>query len=273
MWGAGVLVFREVLEAALVISIVCAATRGMRGRGWWVSGGVLAGIVGAVVVALFAGRIADAVEGTGQELFNAGVLLAAVVMLAWHAIWMAHHGRELAAQMRGVGDAVQQGERPITVLLIVVALAVLREGSEIVLFLFGMSAGGTQAADMAIGSAGGLLAGAVLGLVMYFGLLRVPIKHFFTVTNWLILLLAAGMAAQAAGYLIQADVLPALGNAVWDTSAVLSDDSGVGQVLHALIGYDARPSGMQLVFYVATAVLIFLGMKLWGQPVTQAKRA
>jgi high-affinity iron transporter len=273
MWGAGVLVFREVLEAALVISIVCAATRGMRGRGWWVNGGVMAGIIGAVIVALFAGQIADAVEGTGQELFNAGVLLAAVAMLAWHAIWMAHHGRELAAQMRGVGNAVQQGQQPITVLLIVVALAVLREGSEIVLFLFGMSAGGTQATDMAIGSAGGLLAGVVLGAGMYFGLLRVPVKHFFTVTNWLILLLAAGMAAQAAGYLIQADVLPALGNAVWDTSKVLSDERGVGQVLHTLIGYDARPAGMQVVFYVVTGVLIFFGMKFWGRSVMEAQRA
>lgn len=264
MLATAILVFREVLEAALIISIVCAATRGLGGRGRWVSTGVALGVLGAVLVALGAGRIADAAEGMGQELLNAAVLSAAVLMLAWHAIWMSRHGRELALQMKSVGAGVVDGSRPIKALMFVVALAVLREGSEVVLFLFGMGASGSSAASMAAGGAIGLVAGAAVGVALYFGLLGIPIRHFFTATNWMVLLLAAGLASQAAHYLIQADWLPALGQRVWDTSWLLSDQSLPGQTLRTLIGYDARPSGMQLLFYATTALLILIGMKTWG---------
>lgn len=264
MLATAILVFREVLEAALIISIVCAATRGLAGRGRWVSTGVVLGVAGAVLVALGAGRIADAAQGMGQELLNAAVLSAAVLMLAWHAIWMSRHGRELALQMKSVGAAVVEGSRPIKALMFVVALAVLREGSEVVLFLFGMGASGSGAGAMAAGAAIGLVAGAVVGVGLYYGLLGIPIRHFFTATNWMVLLLAAGLASQAAHYLIQADWLPALGDRVWDTSWLLSDHSLLGQTLRTLIGYDARPSGMQLLFYATTALLILMGMKTWG---------
>jgi high-affinity iron transporter len=79
------------------------------------------------------------------------------------------------------------------------------------------------------------------------------------------LLLAAGLASQAARFLIQADILPSLGNRIWDSSAILSDHSYIGQALHTLIGYDARPAGMQLLFYIVTAIAIAIGMRLWGQ--------
>ena len=141
MFGALIIVFREVIEAGLIIGIVLAATRGVSGRGQWVAGGVVAGALGAGIVALFAEAIADAFEGSGQELFNASVLGAAVVMLMWHTVWMARHGREMAAEMAAVGAAVSAGKRPMTALVVVVGLAVLREGSEVVLFLYGIFAG------------------------------------------------------------------------------------------------------------------------------------
>jgi high-affinity iron transporter len=134
---------------------------------------------------------------------------------------------------------------------VVVGLAVLREGAEIVLFLYGMVAGSGGWRVMLSGSAVGLGLGAVMGAALYLGLLRIPLRHLFAVTSWMILLLAAGMAAQGAKYLVQADVLPPLGLALWDTSAVLSEDSLIGQTLHTLIGYSSRPSGMQLVAYLA----------------------
>lgn len=261
MFATAIVVFREVLEAALIVSIVMAATRGVRARGWWVSSGVALGSAGAVLVALFAGAISSSAEGMGQELLNAGILFAAVLMLAWHVIWMARHGRELSLQMRQVGGEVSAGSQPLTALLVVVALAVLREGSEIVLFLFGIGAGGSARAGMLAGGLLGLMTGVVTGIALYLGLLRIPMRHFFSATNWMILLLAAGMASHAAHYLIQADMLPALGTALWDSSSLLSEQSLLGQALHTLVGYDARPAGIQLVFYVVTALLIYTGMK------------
>src|SRR5512139_694340 len=130
MLGALIIVFREVLEAGLIIGIVMAATRGVIGRGRWVAIGVGAGILGAAVVAIFAGAISQAFEGAGQELFNASILGVAVVMLMWHNAWMARHGREMAAEMRQIGTEVSEGAKPLTALAVVVGLAVLREGSE-----------------------------------------------------------------------------------------------------------------------------------------------
>ena len=264
MLGTAIIVFREVFEAALIIGIVAAATREVRGRGLWIGGGVLLGVLGACAVAAGAGAIADMAQGSGQELFNAGVLIAAVLMLGWHNIWMARHGREMAAEMNQVGRAVQSGERSLMALMLVVALAVLREGSEVVLFLYGIAVGGSKPLQMFAGGTVGLVTGAVTGLVLYAGLLKIPMRHFFTVTSWLILLLAAGLASQAAHFLIAADVLPAFGSMVWDTSALLDNDSLLGQALHTLVGYDPRPAGMQLVFYVVTLLTIGALMKLFG---------
>jgi len=261
-----ILVFREVLEAALVVSVVFAATRGVPGREHWIGSGIAAGVLGSVAVALSAGVIADAAAGMGQELFNAVVLFAAVVMIAWHAIWMATHGRQLSLQLQALGSEVSVGHRPLVALLLVVALAVLREGSEVVLFLFAQVAGGSGWVDIASGIALGVAGGCAIGFALYFGLLRIPIRHFFTATNWLLLLLAAGMASQGARFLVQADLLPSLGPRLWDTSMVLSDRSLLGQTLHALIGYDARPAGVQVLFYVVTGALIVIGMRLWGKP-------
>ena len=273
MLAIAILVFREVLEAALVVSVVFAATRGVPGRERWISAGIAAGVLGAVALAAFASVIASAVEGMGQELLNASVLFAAVVMIAWHAIWMASHGREITAQMQALGSAVSVGRRPLTALTFVVALAVLREGSEVVLFLYAQVAGGSGWADAAGGIALGIAGGCAVGLALYFGLLRIPVRYFFTATNWLLLLLAAGMASQAARFLVQADLLPPLGPMLWDTSGLLSDRSLLGQTLHALVGYDARPAGVQVLFYVITGGLIALGMRLWGKPKSGVPRA
>src|SRR6185369_13597600 len=106
--------------------------------------GVVAGLAGAAVVALFAEAISNAFEGSGQELLNAAVLGTAVIMLMWHNAWMARHGREMAADMRAVGHDVTTGARPMTALAVVVGLAVLREGAEVVLFLYGIVAAGTS---------------------------------------------------------------------------------------------------------------------------------
>jgi high-affinity iron transporter len=273
MLGALIIVFREVIEAGLIVGIVMAATRGVVGRGRWITVGIGGGVLGASIVAMFAGVISDAFQGAGQELFNAGVLGIAVVMLMWHNAWMARHGREIADEMRRVGTAVSEGAKPLTALAIVIGVAVLREGSEVVLFLYGQAASGASVLEIAGGIAFGIICGVAVGFLLYFGLLRIPMRHFFSATNWLMLLLAAGLASQAARFLIQADVLPALGNRIWDSSAILSDHSLIGQALHTLIGYDARPAGMQLLFYAVTAGAIALGMKLWGHARPRAHAA
>ena len=262
MLAIWILVFREVLEAAMIVSIVAAATRGVVGRWRWIGSGIVLGCIGAGVVAAGAARLAAAMSGMGQEWFNAGVLLAATTMIGWHVVWMARHGRQLAADAGRFGDDVSSGRRPLTALMVVVALAVLREGSEVVLFGYGMFAGGSSSTGLWTGGLLGVLSGVAAGAAMYAGLLRIPMRHFFRATNGLLILLAAGLAAAAAGFLNQADVLPTLANPLWDSSWLLTDDAWLGRTLHALIGYSAQPTGMQVLFYVAVVGLLSGGARL-----------
>lgn len=262
MFAAALIVFRESLEASLIISVMAAATRGIPSRGRWIFAGILAGLIGAALVASSMELISGMAGGMGQEFFNAGILVLAVGMLAWHNIWMSVHGRQMAAQAASTARSISDGTRERSVIFIVVGLAVLREGSETVLFLYGLatsSEGGLRATFA--GGASGLAAGLLLGGLLYAGLLRVPLRWFFSITGILVLLLAASMASQAARFLIQADMLPSLGAPLWDTSHVLSQASAVGTLLHGLIGYDAQPAGMQVLFYVLTLGAITASMR------------
>ena len=120
----------------------------------------------------------------------------------------------LAREVRAVGSAVAAGDRPLAAVAIVVGVAVLREGSEVVLFLYGiLASGGTSVAGMMAGGAFGIALGVALSALIYLGLLAVPAHRLFTVTTGLITLLAAGLAAQAVFFLQQADYLPGLRHA------------------------------------------------------------
>ena len=198
MLASLLIVFREVIEAGLIVGIVLAATVGVARRGAWVALGVACGVAGACLVAAFAEQLANLFEGSGQEMFNASILLIAVLMLTWHNVWMAGHGREMAREMRLMGAAVSAGQKTLAALAVVVGVAVLREGSEVVLFLYGIAAqGGLSMSSMLAGGALGLLAGGAVSALMFFGQLPSPAHRLVAVTAWLITLLAAGMASQA----------------------------------------------------------------------------
>lgn len=258
MLASALIVFREVFEAGLILGIVLSATRGVAGRAGWVAGGVVGGLLGACLVAVFAGAIGEAMQGSGQEVFNAGILLVAAVMLGWHNVWMARHGREMAGEMKALGRSVTDGSRTLLALAIVIGVAILREGAEVVLFLYGLVIGGDGALTLIGGSALGLLGGSAVAALLYRGLVAIPTRQLFRVTNVMLSLLAAGMAAQAAGFLVQADLLPAWGTQIWNTSDMLDEKSILGRALHALIGYTDRPAGMQLAVYAVTLALLLI---------------
>jgi high-affinity iron transporter len=263
--AALIIVFREVFEAGLIIGIVLAVTGAVPHRNRWIGGGVLAGALAACVVAAFTGALSQLFAGMGQELFNAVILAIAVMMLTWHNVWMAHHGRQIAGEMRAVGQAVADGTKPLLALSVVVGVAVLREGSEVALFLYGVAASdGGSAPSLAIGGLIGLALGAGVCLLTYFGLMRIPPRALFATTTVLITLLAAGMAAQAVAFLERANWLTPLDSVVWDSGWLLSESSIAGRTLHTLIGYTDQPTEMQLVVYAAVLLLTFMLMRLTG---------
>ena len=267
MLSALLIVFREVIEAGLIVGIVLAATQGVPKRERAISMGVLAGVLGACLVAAFAGELAALFQGNGQEVFNASILLLAVVMMTWHNVWMASHGREMARELKAAGHDVVTGKRTLAALGVVVGVAVLREGSEVVLFLYGIAAqGGTSDASLLIGGGLGLLAGAAVSALMYLGLLTIPAGRLFQVTSGLITLLAAGMAAQAILFLQNGGYIDVMTGTIWDTSWLLKEGSIPGRLLHTLVGYVEAPNGAQILAYLVTFAAILVLMRLVGKP-------
>lgn len=263
MLSALLIVFREVIEAGLIVGIVLAATKGVPKRELAVSSGVVAGVMGACLVAAFAGGLASLFQGSGQELFNASILILAVMMLTWHNVWMASHGRQMARELKARGHEVVTGKRTLAALGVVVGVAVLREGSEVVLFLYGIAAqGGVSHAGLLAGGALGLAGGALMSALMYFGLLTIPAGRLFQVTSGLITLLAAGMAAQAVLFLQNGGYIDAWTRTVWNSSWLLKEDSIPGRLLHTLVGYVEAPDGAQIAAYLVTIAIILALMRL-----------
>jgi high-affinity iron transporter len=270
--AALIIVFREVFEAGLIVGIVLAVTNSVPNRNRWIGGGILAGVLAACLVAAFAGALSQLFAGMGQELFNAAILGIAVVMLTWHNVWMAHHGREMAGELRAVGEAVADGTKSLLALAVVVGVAVLREGSEVALFLYGVAASdGGSALSLTLGGFIGLALGATVCLLTYFGLMRIPPRALFAATTALITLLAAGMAAQAVAFLERANWLNSLDTVVWDSTWLLPETSIAGRTMHTLIGYTDQPTQMQLLVYAAVLMITFMLMRLTGsQPGNRA---
>jgi high-affinity iron transporter len=263
MLASLIIVFREVFEAGLIVGIVLAATEGIPRRAGWIAGGIGAGLVGAVTLALFAGALSGAFAGNGQEVFTASILMLAVVMLGWHNMWMARHGREMAQHMKEVGQAVASGQKSLMAMAVIVAVAVLREGAEVVLFLYGVAVSTHEGlVSLMTGGVIGIGLGVLVSFVLYRGLVAIPVKRLFAVTGWLIALLAAGMAGQAAAILAGADLIPSWGYEIWDTSWLLPEDSLPGRALHALAGYSDRPVGVQIAAYLVVLGILVAGTRM-----------
>jgi high-affinity iron transporter len=265
MLAAAIIVFREIIEAGLVVGIVLAVTRSVAGSRRWITGGVVGGVLGSCLVAAFTSGLAALFSGTGQEWFNAAILAVAATMLGWHNVWMARHGRALAAELKATGEAVSSGGKSLVALAVVVGVAVLREGAEVVLFLYGIIVSdNTSWAALLLGGAAGLVAGGAMTGLAYVGLLKIPTRRLFAVTGALIAFLAAGMASQSVAFLEAAGVIDFLSAAAWHSGEILSDRSIAGRVLHTLIGYSDQPSVLQVIVYVLTLGIILGLMRVFA---------
>lgn len=273
MIASMVIVFREMLEMVLVVGVLLAATRGLPGSRLWILLGSGAGLLGAGFFGVFMEQMETSFGGNGEFLFNAALLLMASILIAWTVLWMSRHGRDAGQRMQQVGRSVGSGELPFLSLAVVSMAAVMREGSEAAFFLFGAAQG--MASDnngsMLLGGMLGAVVALVLGTLFYLGIVRIPMKRLFSVIGWMLMLLAAGMASQAAWNLVAIDWLPAMIDPLWNSAALLSQNSLPGELLHVLIGYDEAPSAMQvLVFILSLTVMGILHYRL--QPPMRSPR-
>jgi high-affinity iron transporter len=252
-----VIIFREVLEMSLIVSILFAATSGIKNRNAAILYGILTGIIGSIILALFTSKITNSFHGMGQEIASAIILFSAAIMIGYTVIWIKNHAKDLSKNIKALSKKVINGEKTIYTLFIIVALSILREGAEIVLFSYSYLISGSSSLELMLGGSLGLVLGIIVGLMFYFGLIKSLGKYFFSVTTTILIFLSAGLVASSLGYLIKANVIPAIIYQVWDSSFLISDKGVVGTILHVLTGYISRPSAIQLIGYFLTLIILF----------------
>jgi len=265
---AFVTLLREGLEAALIVGIVLAYLRktGNRDRFPVIWAGTAAAIAVSIVTggALF--LTLGELEGRAEQVFEGVAMLSAAGVLTWMIFWMRRQASGLrnALELR-IDDAMVSGS--IVGLAAVVFFAVLREGWESALFVFAISESSTPAAT-AIGATLGLLVAVVLGLLVYRGSRKLDLRQFFTVTGAVLIVLAAGLAAHGVHELQEASVLPMTVEHIWDTNAALDEDSGLGEFLKTLFGYNGNPSLLEFTVWVA---YLGIGLTLYLAPLRRRR--
>jgi high-affinity iron transporter len=264
MGGTFIVTLREAFEAALLLGIVYTYLDkiGRRHESRYVTGGAVLGLVASlalgVAVSVFSGPLVE----LGPDVVAAGVIFLAVGLLSWHTWWMQRHARSLRGELLARIDAAHVGRRLWMVGLIAFT-GVFREGSETVLFLWGLVSQAT--AGLGWASVGGGLLGvataAALGWAIFRGGRRVSLAGFFAVTTIVLLFLAAGLASAGVGRLQSLGLLP-WGSPVWDTSGLLDDQGGAGSFFSGLVGYRARPTAYEVAAYVM--YLAIMAVVLFG---------
>lgn len=237
-----------------------AATKEVDGRSKWILAGLGLGILGSITIAFFTDKISASLGGMGQEFFNGLVLLTAAAMISWTTLWMQKHAKSLSGEFKKLGSEIRLGEKPLYILLIAVFLSVLREGAEIALITYSYYISGIELEQILLGLVSGITLGAMFGTALYFGMLKVFGRYFFMITTWILVFLAAGIAAHGAGFLIDAELIPSLYDPVFDSSQILSQESFFGKFLHIFFGYIDRPAGSQLVAYFLTLGILVMGL-------------
>ena len=264
---AFLLSLREGLEAALIVGIVFGALKklGRQGqmRNVWL--GVGAAAIASLAVALGLDIVGAEFEGAAEQIFEGLTMLLAAGVLTWMIFWMQREGgqihRRLTADVKAAtGGGVGKSNASLFLLAF---LAVFREGIELALFLVATTFA-TSTVQTVIGAAIGLLSAAGLGYLLFAGSVRLNLKLFFRATSLLLVVFAAGMVAYGVHDLVEASLVPAIVEPLYNISRVLSDQAGFGLLLKTLFGYNSNPALIETLAYVAYFVAIWAALRMTG---------
>ncbi|PKR89889.1 FTR1 family iron permease [Pleomorphomonas diazotrophica] len=254
-------VWRESVEALLVIGILDAwlraETRDTGRARLYLWGGVAAGLAFAGLLAALLVRLGDAISEEAQLAYTTGMVLIAAVLILQMVFWMRKHGRSMKRDLEAqLSIAVIR--RSWWGVFVLALVAVAREGSETVIFLYGILSSGA-AGDLVSGVGAGLF-GFALALLSY-GLLQagsrlLSWRLFFRITEIMLLFLACALLMTGIDGLIDLEILPRLSRRLWDSGWLLSDGDATGGFISALTGYRATPNLMELLVFVGYWALV-----------------
>jgi len=264
------IVWRESVEALLIVGILYswlrAAPEGRRGLPYlW--GGVAAGLALAVALALVLLGVSSWLSDEGQEWFQAVMSLVACALVVQMVVWMKKHGRTLKTELES-GASTSLAHDSWWGLLVLVMIAVAREGSETVVFLYGTVAAGQNdnAAMLALAGVAGFAIALLTFWLLQLGGKLITWRRFFRLTEILLLLLAGALLMGGLDRLISLDVLPTLVDPVWDSSALLDDSTGLGKVLADFAGYRAYPALMSVLLWLGYWIVVWALLRRAGRP-------
>lgn len=263
MFKIAVIIFRECLEIALLLGVIMAVTKPIKNSRTFIIGGILTGVVAASIFAFFAKSITEMFDGFGDEIFDSSVILLTAAIISWTCVWMQGYTCRIRRNLDELSSKINSGNASKLMLVIVVAATILREGVEILLFVYSISSAENMTInDYAWGLATGAFCGFLAGAVIYRGLVKFAGRYIFKVSTVLLILIAAGLAAEAAGILTSAGIIESFSEQLWDSSWIVSNDSIAGKLLGIIVGYDSRPNGMQFIFYFTTIAITILMIKM-----------
>ncbi|MCK9506600.1 MAG: hypothetical protein M0Q95_20785 [Porticoccaceae bacterium] len=239
-----ILVLGEILESALLVSLLLVVSRVCRLGQLWALVGIIAGLGGAMMYATFLAPISQWFDYVGQEVVNAGLQIMVYSLLVM-----------LAVGFYRFRDSPRQLFAMRSIMILMVALTIAREGSEIFIHGAGLTGSSSRMSSFILGGCLGAGIGISTGTLLYYSVLSFPVRWWLRITLPLLALFGANMVAQATGLLIQADWLPSLAP-LWDSSDWLTENSVAGQLLFALIGYEATPSSLQVGTYLLSFFLL-----------------
>ena len=272
MLGSFLITLREGLEAALIIGIILAylAKTGNR-QGFkpiWIGTalGVLASLAAGAIIYFTAGEL----EGSAEEIFEGSAMFVAVGVLTWMIFWMGKQAANIKAHLQAqIQSALTSGSS--LAMVVIVFVAVVREGIETVLFLFAATRTAESTFSFTLGGLLGLLAAVLMGYAIYKGTSRFNLRAFFNVTSVILILFAAGLLAHGIHEFNEVGFIPPVIEHVWDTNGLVAEASTFGRFLTALFGYNANPSLTEAIAYFVFLLATLSGYFLFTGAKAQTK--
>lgn len=259
MLKIAIIIFREFLEISILLGIILAATKNVRNRMFYIVSGSMIGVVGSAILSFFARSLQNSFHENGDEIFDASVMILTIILIGFSSLWMNNAGRKIRSSIDNVVCDLEHGMVGKVMLTLLVASTIFREGAEIVLYMitFVQAHKSDPSVNYILGFAIGAFGGMMAGCAIYYGLLKVMSRYIFKVCFILLAFIAAGLAVQAAGILSSIGVITSYHQILWDSSWLVSDNSMLGQFLKVMIGYKAKPNGLQIISYVMTLATLF----------------
>ncbi len=257
MLSASLIIFREIIEISIIISVIYSSIEEYNKKNIVILKGVAIGLFFSIIFAVFMDRITESFDGMGQEIINSIIMISAICLITYSITWMKSNVTQFSNNLKQAALKEESNKIPKLSIILIIATSFIREGTEIILFSYGvLSSSQISKYSFFLGAALGLCAAVLVVISLNFGLMKTKTKQIFSATTILLILIASSMSAQVANNLISMGLFDSLSSELWDSSWLISDTSILGQILNAFMGYVSKPNTLEILFYFGTLTIL-----------------